>query len=121
MSDFWTNLVSGFKNAVSVVEADAGPAIPVIETLAPVVAQAFPKTAPAIGAASTVVNQVSALAPSAIQNAKTAITSIEALIASGSEEVKQLGVLFGSLGHVTTVGQSIVVTPKTTAATVPAV
>ena len=117
---FFSDLLAGFKTAITTVESVAGPAITIAEGAAPIVEAAIPSTAPVITAVEGAVSSVTALAPSAISSASSAISAIESIIAAGSAEVKQLEALFGSLGKATTVGQAVVVTPTTTAATVPA-
>ena len=117
---FFSDLLAGFKTAITTVESVGGPILSVVEGAAPIVEEAFPQTIPVIGVVEGAVASVTKLEPSAVSSAGSAISAIESIIAAGSAEVQQLEALFGSLGKATTVGQAVVVTPTTTAATVPA-
>ena len=116
---FLSNIVAGFKAALPVLEEGYSVAAAVAPTVANVVATVDPKTAPAIAAAEGAIASVTQIAPSAVQTAGTAISAIETLLATGGAESQQLKALFNAVGKTQAVGQIVVATPKTTAATVP--
>ena len=106
---------SSFQTVAAPLESLAAAAAPVVESL-------VPSSIPIINGIEAGAASIAAVAPNALTDATAAINVGKQIIADGAPLLTQLEGIFGSLFHTSTApGGVVVLTPKTTAATVPAV
>ena len=121
---FWTNLEGFFtsaEKAYQTVSPEIGPAISLVEEGASVVSALVPSTAPIINTVELAANSVAAVAPTAITDAQSIIADGRAAVANLGPSLSAVLASLEGLFHATPApGGTIVLTPKTSAATVPA-
>lgn len=122
MSFSFSGMFAALKSAIETVAPVLVPLENIATTLAPVVATMIPATAPAISAIEAGAASIKAIAPTAVQDVTAAIAVGEQMVKDGGPLLVQLEAMFAKLFHMHVVpgGQTIVLTAKTTAATVPA-
>lgn len=112
---FFSDLLADAKAALAVAQ----PIITIAEDAAPVIATAFPSAAPVINAAEAGAAMIEKAAPGVVAGATSLITQGEALMASAGPELLQLEAIFKGLFTRSPVPQAVVLTPTTSAASVP--
>ena len=121
MSFSFASLLSAAESAFASFQSVAKPLEAVATTAAPVVEAVFPATTPAISAVEAGAASIAAVAPNALADASAAISVGKQIVADGAPLLTQLEGLFSGLFHLSTApGGVVVLTPKTSAATVPA-
>jgi len=113
MSFSFSALFASAENALKAL----APAIPAVEAIAGVTETLVPSTAPVINAVEAGAASISALAPTAVQDATAMINAGRQAYTDLGSPLMALEQSLASLFHFSTVGQSVVLTPKTTAAT----
>ena len=103
----FATIVNAIKTEAPVIEE----AIPVAEGAASIVASVVPKSAP-------IINAVESVAPAVVNDVSTLVGRGKTLLADPA--VVELESIFAQLVHWTPTPQGGVVTPTTTAATIPA-
>lgn len=120
---FWTNFDGFFalaEKAYQTVAPEIGPAINLAEEGASVVSALVPSAAPAINTVELAAKSVAAVAPTAIADAAGLIADGRAAAANLGPALSTVVASLEGLFHATPApGGAILLTPKTTAATVP--
>jgi hypothetical protein len=119
MSFSFSALFASAENALKALAPIAGPVISAAEAAAPVVEALVPSTAPVITAIEAGAASITAIAPTAINDANALITAGKQAYSDIGPQLAKLEEALAGLFHFSTVGQSVVLTPKTTAATAP--
>ena len=121
---FWSNFEGFFaaaEKAYTTISPEIGPTIKLAEEGASVVETVFPSTAPVITTVELAANSVAAVAPEAISKASTLIADGRAAFAALGPSLAAAAAALEGLFHATPApGGTIILTPKTSAATVPA-
>lgn len=120
MSFSFASLLASAESALASIMPVIQPLEKIATTLAPVVETLIPATAPIINAVEKGAASITAIAPTAVQDATTVIAVGKKIVSDGAPLLAELEAVFNSIFHVQQAGQSIVLTPKTTAATAPA-
>ena len=115
MSFSFSGLFASAENALKAL----APAIPAAEAIAGVTETLVPSTAPVINAVEAGAATISALAPTAVNDATAVINAGKQAYTDLGAPLLALEQSLASLFHMTPVGQSVVLTPKTTSATAP--
>ena len=122
---FWTNLEGFFasaEKAYQTVAPEIGPAINLAKEGASVVSALVPSAAPVINTVELAANSVAAVAPTAIADASAIIADGRAAVANLGPSLASVWSSLDGLFHATPgPGGAILLIPKTSAATVPAV
>ena len=121
---FWDNFEGFFtaaEKAYTTVSPEIGPAIALAKEGASVVSALVPSAAPAIATAELAANSIAAVAPTAFAEASTLVADGRAAVATlGPSLTAAVTALEGLFEATPGPGGAILLTPKTTAATVPA-
>lgn len=118
---FFNTLFAKAEAVIQSVEPVATPLIHLAEEAAPVVKAIVPQAAPVIDTITAAKNSITAVAPNAVNDATSAIALAKQTAADIGPTLLALEQAISNLFHVEVTAQSVVLTPKTTAATVPAV
>lgn len=119
-ASFFETLFTTAEKALTEITPIVQPVVTAAEELAPIVKTIVPSAAPVIDVVTAAKNSIEAVAPTAVQDATAAINVARQAYTDLGPAVAALEASIGSLFHVTATPQAIVLTPKTTAATVPA-
>ena len=119
MSFSFSALFASAENALKALSPIVGPAISAAEAAAPVVEALVPSTVPVITAIEAGAASITAIAPTAINDANVLIDAGKQAYADLGPQVAALEKALAGLFHFEAVGQGVMLTPKTTAATAP--
>ncbi len=121
MSFSLASLFASAESALASFETVAAPLQSVASSLVPVVETLAPSTAPTINAVTAGSASIAAVAPAAVQDVTSAIAAGKQAYADIGPAITGLEAIYDKLFHVTAApGGVVILTPKTTAATVPA-
>ena len=121
MSFSFASLFASAKSAFTSFQSVAAPLESLASTAAPVIEELVPSSVPIISGIEAGAASIAAVAPNALSDATAAINVGEQIIADGHPLLTQLEAIFGNLFHASTApGGVVILTPKTSAATVPA-
>ena len=121
MSFSFASLFATAEAAFSAFQSVAGPLESLASTAAPVVEALVPSSVPVISGIEAGAASIAAVAPNALTDAKLAISVGKQIVSDGGPLLSKLESICDSIFHVSTApGGVVVLTPKTTAATVPA-
>jgi len=115
LETFFGKLATAAKAAIT----DIQPFVPIAQEIGGAVGALVPGAAPVIAGIEAGAASIAALAPAAVQNAQTAITAVESIAAAASPEFTTLESWFDKIFHITPVPGGVVLTAKTSTATVP--
>lgn len=120
MSFSFSALFASAESALAAFAPVAKPIIAAAQAAAPVVEALVPSTIPAITAVEAGAASISAIAPTAMQDATVLIGAGRQAYADLGPSLAGLEKSLSGLFHMTSAGQSVILTPKTTSATIPA-
>lgn len=117
----FASLFAAAESAFVSFQTVAKPLESIAQTAAPIVEALVPSTVPVISAVEAGAASIAAVAPNALSDATAAISVGKQIVADGSPILTELEGIFSSIFHATPApGGAVLLTPKTTAATIPA-